>query len=261
MTTNLFDAFSQRALASPNRRALVFVTTDSTQTITAGQLHGNALRCAAAMLDEGVGPEDVVLLSLDSAAEIIPLFLGALAIGAVPCILAGHTGRLNLDAYAVRLANAVDTVKPSAIITTADVRHVVSQVAPRLRIVDPDIVRTRPDVPSHPPQLPSLPGSGSETAFLQMSSGSTGRQKAVALSHAAVASLVDARHQAFDITDKDVIVGWVPLYHDLGIVGGDGLAIPLACAAGDPHGDGPPIPRDCGDHAELRVQLLHRAHS
>ena len=60
----------------------------------------------------------------------------------------------------------------------------------------------------------------SEVAFLQHSSGTTGLQKGVALSHEAVLNQVASYSEAIALNDQDVIVSWLPLYHDMGLIAG-----------------------------------------
>ncbi len=59
-----------------------------------------------------------------------------------------------------------------------------------------------------------------EIVLLQHSSGTTGLQKGVALSHQAVLNQLDAYTRALGLTDDDVIVSWLPLYHDMGLIAG-----------------------------------------
>ena len=62
--------------------------------------------------------------------------------------------------------------------------------------------------------------SADDTAFLQHSSGTTGLQKGVALSHAAVLNQLAAYSDALSLREDDVVVSWLPLYHDMGLIAG-----------------------------------------
>jgi len=55
---------------------------------------------------------------------------------------------------------------------------------------------------------------------LQHSSGTTGLQKGVALSHRSVLNQIAAYSQSIDLQDDDVVVSWLPLYHDMGLIAG-----------------------------------------
>ncbi|RPI96926.1 MAG: fatty acyl-AMP ligase [Chloroflexi bacterium] len=66
-------------------------------------------------------------------------------------------------------------------------------------------------------RAPSRPG---DTAFLQHSSGSTGLQKGVMLAHGAVLNQVAAYSESIRLSPDDVIVSWLPLYHDMGLIAG-----------------------------------------
>jgi fatty-acyl-CoA synthase len=57
-------------------------------------------------------------------------------------------------------------------------------------------------------------------ALLQHSSGTTGLQKGVALSHQAVFNQLDAYGKTLGLNEKDVIISWLPLYHDMGLIAG-----------------------------------------
>ncbi len=56
-----------------------------------------------------------------------------------------------------------------------------------------------------------------EIALLQHSSGTTGLQKGIALSHRSVFNQLDTYTPALKTTEDDVIVSWLPLYHDMGL--------------------------------------------
>ena len=59
-----------------------------------------------------------------------------------------------------------------------------------------------------------------DIVLLQHSSGTTGLQKGVALSHQAVFNQLDAYSRSLSLNDEDVLVSWLPLYHDMGLIAG-----------------------------------------
>ena len=94
----------------------------------------------------------------------------------------------------------------------------------------------------------------SEVAFLQHSSGTTGLQKGVALSHEAVLNQVASYSEAIALNDQDVIVSWLPLYHDMGLIAG--FILPLV--------QGVPLvmmsPFDWVAHPALLLHAIHDYH-
>ena len=75
--------------------------------------------------------------------------------------------------------------------------------------------------------LRGLERDPSEIVLLQHSSGTTGLQKGVALSHEAVFNQLENYTQAIDLAADDVIVSWLPLYHDMGLIAG--FIMPILC--------------------------------
>jgi len=69
--------------------------------------------------------------------------------------------------------------------------------------------------------------SADKIAFLQHSSGTTGLQKGVALSHRAVLNQIRAYSESIRLNAQDVVVSWLPLYHDMGLIAG--FVMPLVC--------------------------------
>jgi acyl-CoA synthetase (AMP-forming)/AMP-acid ligase II len=108
--------------------------------------------------------------------------------------------------------------------------------------------------PRHPRTFfPHLP-TPNEIAFLQHSSGTTGLQKGVALTHEAVLNHVASYSDALELTPQDVIISWLPLYHDMGLIAGFLLpliqGIPLVLMS----------PFDWVAHPALLLKAIHQYH-
>jgi acyl-CoA synthetase (AMP-forming)/AMP-acid ligase II len=220
---SLTDRILARCDEQPERVCMVLVGGDGSHTVlTARALadrltaHGDALR------RRGAECGDIVLLTLDHGADLITLFLGAIHIGAVPCIFPSLTPKLDAAAYRQRLANVVEQIAPAMIVAPPGGPAAGAGAPLGVDVVDSTSLVAGGDRSDAPGRGAA---HGHDRAFIQLSSGSTGRQKAVPVTHAAVLNLVAARNDALQLTSRDVIVGWVPLYHDLGIVGG--VLLPL----------------------------------
>jgi len=99
-----------------------------------------------------------------------------------------------------------------------------------------------------------LHSTDDEIAFLQHSGGTTGLQKGVALSHRAVLNQLASYSDAIALNDDDVIVSWLPLYHDMGLIAG--FLLPLV--------QGIPLvlmsPFDWAKHPALLFRAIHEHH-
>ena len=217
--TTLIHPVIERAKDNPDHLTLVMLGEDGTEkSVTALDFHQQATRYAHALRQIGVGGEDLVILVLEHSQVLLSAFWGALYLGAIPSIFPFLTEKLDPDLYMERVKHLVAHSEAKAVITfpefKEDLKALLSDVD--CRVLSTDEVpggETEEEIIWENP-------SGEKTAFLQHSSGTTGLQKGVALSHQAVLNQIEAYGRSIQLSDDDVIVSWLPLYHDMGLIAG-----------------------------------------
>ena len=211
----LLDAIT--LTAAGDEPAITFVSsTNDPIAVTRRDFSKQVRRTANSISALDVNPRDLVVIAHTQDLESIYSFWGALAIGAIPSMFPTLTDKLDPDSYMQNMAELVRLSGVAAVLTT-------DKFAPRLRDHLPCAVFSSSDLvtrsdESEPTESYLAPSE--EIAFLQHSSGTTGLQKGVALSHTAVLNQVAAYSGAINLTQDDVIVSWLPLYHDMGLIAG-----------------------------------------
>ncbi|MEZ5979784.1 MAG: AMP-binding protein [Planctomycetota bacterium] len=184
---------------------------------TYGDLERETRRWARVVHASDSGPGDVVLVVLQHSAVMLPVFYGAMWVGAIPAFLPFPTGRLHLEKYFRDMRALVERTRPTAIVTyrelADELRRCLDGATHQPRIVQVEDVPD--DAPLHGDPHPA---DAEDVCCIQYSSGSTGLQKGAALSHRAILRECRGVGEFFDMTEKDVFVTWVPLYHDWGLV-------------------------------------------
>lgn len=209
-----------RAQATPTRRAYTFLT-DGEQAekhVTYSGLDRRARAIAAELLRCGVGSGRVLLL-FPPGLEYIEAFFGCLYAGVV-AVPAYPPDPSRLQRSLPRLqAIAADSGACAVLTTTA-----IAAMAPALAGLAPDLVAMDwiavddvEDVVAQRWSAPTL--KPEQLAFIQYTSGSTGTPKGVMLSHANVLHNQQLIALSFGADANTICFGWLPLYHDMGLIG------------------------------------------
>ena len=190
--------------------------------LTYEQLLRGACAYACTMEREGIQPGEVAILILEHGEDLVYAFWGSILQGVIPSIMPFLTEKLSPDRYRADLTALISVTRPAAIVTYPEFETEV-----RAALQDGDSVRSVIVTDRIEPQsdvgFDSLKGfqrSPEDIVLLQHSSGTTGLQKGVALSHQAVFNQLDAYGKALSITEQDIIISWLPLYHDMGLIAG-----------------------------------------
>ncbi|MBX3047545.1 MAG: AMP-binding protein [Anaerolineales bacterium] len=208
----------EHADAHPDQTALTFMIGGQPQPVNRAQLLAHARGAAAQLAAQGVGPGDVVLLVLQHSLELVYYFWGAALLGAVPSIFAFLTEKLDPDLYRQRIKTLVEHSEAKAVVTYPENQAALRELLAGLP-VQLLVAAGIPEAPTGPLRAAEI--SAEEIGLLQHSSGSTGMQKGVALSHGAVLRQIAAYRAAIQLDpETDVIVSWLPLYHDMGLIAG-----------------------------------------
>ncbi len=185
--------------------------------ITYGGLLVEASAVAAGLRERGIQRGDRVALVLPTGLDFLRTFQGILLAGAVPVPIYPPVRLDRLDEYARR---------QGAILSDAGVRVLVTipralGVAAVLRPLVPTLehVLTADELAAGGGLWPSPEGAGSDPAFIQYTSGSTGEPKGVLLTHSNLIANTEAIGKALNARPTDVGVSWLPLYHDMGLIG------------------------------------------
>ncbi len=180
------------------------------EPMTYGALWVLSRRYAAGLARVGVERGDRVAILLPTCKEFFATFFGVMALGAVPVPLYPTFGP-------AELASIFGHAEPRAAVTIswfeASVRQAQASAPSLTRILEPDEL----DRPAEEPPWPSL--TGDETAFLQYTSGSTGHPKGVDLPHRSLLANIRAFVEAVQVRPGEPVVSWLPLYHDMGLIG------------------------------------------
>jgi fatty-acyl-CoA synthase len=175
-----------------------------------------ALRYAAAICSLGILPGDLIIIAHTQNLESIYTFWGAMLAGAIPSMFPTLTEKLNPDVYMGNMAELVKISGARAVLTTNEFETILNE---HVGCPVYSSARVRQEIVDAEHLLPALPDP-EKVAFLQHSSGTTGLQKGVALSHRAVLNQLASYSDAIALDQQDVIVSWLPLYHDMGLIAG-----------------------------------------
>jgi len=177
---------------------------------------------ATALQSAGVQPGEVVVLILPHSEALVFSFFGAVLHGAVPAIMPFLTEKLSPETYRRSLKSLFEVTAPAAVVTYPEfLAEVQSAISPGGSVRQ--VLLSTEIAPLAEPDFSALHGRervAGDIALLQHSSGTTGLQKGVALSHAAVFRQLDSYADAIRLRPDDTIVSWLPLYHDMGLIAG-----------------------------------------
>lgn len=170
-------------------------------------------RSIAAVLREHTRSGDRALLLYPAGLEFISAFCGCLYAG----IVAVPTYPPRNDESTGRLERIAGNARPSVVLTTqaAPNRPMLERLAgDRARVLSTDTIPTTMAAGWRPPSL-----AADSLAFLQYSSGSTGEPRGVMVTHGNLLENEDRIRDAFGHSADTVVVGWLPHFHDMGLVG------------------------------------------
>jgi fatty-acyl-CoA synthase len=220
--TTLAHLVRQHYDESPDKTAVVLQHAGRDDlSISCRKLAEGAHRYARTYAREGIRPGEVIVLILEHGEDLLYAFWGAILHGAIPSIMPFLTEKLSPERYRADLAALVSVARPAGIVTYPGFEREVpaGPNAGSLRtLVLTSQIEPAAELDWDP--LAGLRRAPQDIVLLQHSSGTTGLQKGVALSHQAVLRQLDAYAEAIRLRGDDVIVSWLPLYHDMGLIAG-----------------------------------------
>ncbi|HNQ93679.1 MAG TPA: AMP-binding protein [Anaerolineales bacterium] len=200
---------------------LQFSNTDDL-SLTVDQLLRGASSYARALTLANIQPGEVVVLILQHGEDLAYAFWGTILHGAIPSIMPFLTEKLSPERYRADLSALISVTQPAAIITypefEAEARGALQEGDSVREVIVTDKVEKNVGL-----DFDSLVGfqrKPEDIVILQHSSGTTGLQKGVALSHRAIFNQLDAYSKALKLNENDVVISWLPLYHDMGLIAG-----------------------------------------
>jgi acyl-CoA synthetase (AMP-forming)/AMP-acid ligase II len=222
------------AAAAGHPSGVTFVGLREAETrLTWGEVHGRAARVAAALRGRGVRPGDRVAVVLRTEPAFLDAFFGASLAGAVPVPLYPPVRLGRMEEYLAATGRMLRVSGARLAVTSPPVRRIlgkaVEAAGPGLDLGVADAAALLAEGAG-----PGLAGGGGaegtpgrgaagpapgDLALVQFSSGSTVDPKPVALTHAALAAQAAALAALVRPGPEDVLVSWLPLYHDMGLVG------------------------------------------
>lgn len=216
----LVEALEWHETRHPDRLHLTVVEDETTSVgaLTYGELAMRARRVASGLVARGVAPGDRVALMLPTSLDFFVAFFGILYAGAIPVPIYPPTRLSQLEEHVRRQAGILGNAGACLLITMPEARRLaglLKALVDTLKAVDcvAGIERATPET--------ELPGSAGpmSTALIQYTSGSTGDPKGVVLSHANLLANIRAMGDVMQASSADIFVSWLPLYHDMGLIG------------------------------------------
>jgi fatty-acyl-CoA synthase len=187
-------------------------------------VHERARRVAGGLASAGVGHGDAVAVLAGAPVEIAPTAQGIWMRGASLTMVHQPTPRTDLGRWAEETTGVINMISAKAVV----VSEPFMAAAPVLSGLGMTVL-TVESLLAHTPIGPVDTGDD-DVALMQLTSGSTGSPKAVQITHANIVANAEAMMVGcdFDI-DTDVIVSWLPCFHDMGMTGY--LTVPMYVGA------------------------------
>ena len=215
----IVEAFLWHVERHPEREHVTLLEGDDVQaTLSHARLWTEANEVAAGLADAGIARGDCVALMLPTSAAFFQAFLGAMLLGAIPVPLYPPLRWAEIEEHVRGRAAILANSEARILVTVPEAMflgRLVRGDLPRLRAVT-SVERLRH---ARSRNAPRSRAAGGDIAMLQYTSGSTGDPKGVVLTHDNLLANIRVMGRVTGATSTDRFVSWLPLYHDMGLIG------------------------------------------
>jgi len=214
----LTEALQYHVERQPDRLTVFMYEEQKEYPLSYRALWDGAIGYAAQLTRAGLQRGQMVAIMLPTCKEYLYSFYGVLLAGGVPVPLYPPARLTTIEDHMTRHVGILQSAGAAIMITVPEAKALAyllrAQVESlRLVLVPGDLEKSSAE------KFEPVHGKPGETGFLQYTSGSTGSPKGVVLSHANLMANVRAMGAAVNAGPEDVFVSWLPLYHDLGLIG------------------------------------------
>lgn len=191
---------------------------DSEELCSYAGLDEAARVVAKGLSDHGVAPRERVAIMLPTGLDFFRAFFGVLMVGAVPVPIYPPLRRGQVEDHLRRQAGILNNAEAVMVITDELTHRVGGLLYGMVKSLKGVRTVAKLSALNQPIEAPfrTVP---SDTALIQYTSGSTGDPKGVVLSHSNLLANIRAMGSAMEADSSDIFVSWLPLYHDMGLIG------------------------------------------
>ncbi len=222
----LTDALLHHARFSPSRDHIYLYGEDaSLQTISYEALYQGALIVSRGLMARGLRRGETVAMMLPTGKDFLFTFFGVLLAGGVPVPTYPPFKASQLEEYARRQSRILQNAEARFLVTFRQAEKLGKLLKPGIRslkavvtVADLSSANASGGMLAQQSQGKDLPGRNA-AALIQYTSGSTGDPKGVVLTHSNLIANIRAIGEALKIRPTDIGVSWLPLYHDMGLIG------------------------------------------
>ncbi|MGE5431019.1 MAG: AMP-binding protein [Syntrophomonadaceae bacterium] len=223
----LWERWSLNAALFPEKEAIIHWDAENEPyRWTFGSLLASADKFALALIHRGIRKGDVCAIIVRHNAEFYPLYLAIASIGAIPAVLAYPNGRLHPDKFRQGLEGMAMHSGLDWIMTERELEHIVAPLTVSQNSMIKGIIfplEFHEDLKSNNEEYNEILNirnnmKSTDPFLLQHSSGTTGLQKPVLLTHKETLLQIANYSEALKLTDADKVATWLPLYHDMGLI-------------------------------------------
>lgn len=214
----LVDVLRWHVKAHPDRPHIRFYSDEGEgDTLTYGRLMEGARALATGLLERDLKRGDRVAIMLPTEWNYFFAFFGILLAGGVPIPIYPPVRQAQLEDHLRRQRVILDNCGATILITVPEAKRFARLLKSQVESLH--TLATVEEISSHTGAYVEPVLSGQDTALIQYTSGSTGAPKGVILTHANLLANIRAMGEALQAKPTDVFVSWLPLYHDMGLIG------------------------------------------
>jgi 1-acyl-sn-glycerol-3-phosphate acyltransferase len=214
----LLDVLDWHVATHPQRLHVFLYENDGgEQEITYSALHEGAVKIASGLLDRNLQPGQTVAIMLPTSQEFLESFYGVLYAGGIPVPIYPPMRLSQIEDHLRRQAAILQNARARVLITVPEAQAFVRLLKPHAAALRHVVAAKELAASPASRMRPSI--QPQDIALLQYTSGSTGKPKGVILTHANLLANIRSMSYAVRIGPEDVFASWLPLYHDMGLIG------------------------------------------
>jgi 1-acyl-sn-glycerol-3-phosphate acyltransferase len=214
----LIDVLTWHTHAHPQRPHLYLYGEDEiAEEISYAELHAGAAAVATGLQARGLSRGQTVAIMLPTGLDFFYSFYGTLLAGGIPVPIYPPTRLSQLEDHLRRQASILNSARTSTLITVPEAQRLARLLSTQVEGLHSIVTVQELSHEGHHCATTAL--QPEDIALLQYTSGSTGTPKGVILTHANLLANIRAMGQVAHTSSQEVFVSWLPLYHDMGLIG------------------------------------------